>query len=160
MSLNEFDKNKKAVTEAVKVKKTFRQVSLPTLFADSLEAKALGSGRSVAKQIEHYAIIAEAVENALPSARVLELKGGANPLAVLASYKQEFEKGFLGPAGEAAWGEAAIKVKAAQLAKMRQTNDLPHDSTFQEKYDATPQQSKPKRKTSVKFTDTEKKTLV
>jgi hypothetical protein len=67
-------------------------------------------------------------ENQLPRARVLELKGGANPLAVLASYRQEFEKGFLDAAGEVAWREAATKLKA-EHAGLRHTSDPSHQGS-------------------------------
>lgn len=56
--------------------RSFRQVSLPTAFMNQLEADARLNGRSVAKQIEHYVLVASAVEHAATSHVVQSIKSG------------------------------------------------------------------------------------
>jgi len=64
-------------------KGNFVQVSLPRAFAESVRASTVDSDRSMASQLEHWAKLARAVEQVLPSAAVDRLKAGASPTEVL-----------------------------------------------------------------------------
>ena len=56
--------------------KKFASVSLPAGLADSLKEQAAIQGRTIATQIEHWAIIGRAVESVLPAPAIVALKSG------------------------------------------------------------------------------------
>jgi len=92
--------------EMIQEVKKFQQVSFSAAFMKDMRSDADADGRSLAKQIEHYAIIGKNVGGSITSSQLVRIKQGVPLTEVLRGWQADFEGRELSPSETNDWVRA------------------------------------------------------